>query len=185
MLHSKSHSPILNESQTIPSWEPYTGDYSLEEGHIHVWKIDLDQITSSHSLFTNLSHDEYMRADRLIGENKRRLFSAGRLALREILSRYTCVSAKKMKFLYSHHGKPSIDPSISNHPVQFNLSHSGNKMLLALSHALPVGIDIEKIDPISVKDWIARQNFSSYDSDYFLHLQSGQRTSAFYQLWTL
>lgn len=64
--------------------------------------------------------------------------------VRELLSRESGLAPSALKFARGSHGKPFL----TNAPVQFNLSHSGDFVLCAVDDR-PVGADIEFFRPIS------------------------------------
>lgn len=67
------------------------------------------------------------------------------LALREVLARYLDEDPAGIELRRGAHGKPALaDPSS---PLRFNLSHSGDLALVAVTHGLEVGVDIQKIKP--------------------------------------
>lgn len=79
--------------------------------------------------------------------------------------------------------KKNRKPYLKNRKIFFNLSHSENKVLCAISSD-EIGCDIEKIKDIDLM--IAKRFF--YDEEYAL-LQSKsskqEQTELFYRLWTL
>ena len=60
--------------------------------------------------------------------------------LRQVLARY--ISENNFMIERGEFGKPYLRDFPELH---FNVSHSGTKMVLAISHEMPVGIDIEQI----------------------------------------
>lgn len=66
--------------------------------------------------------------------------------MRDLLSRRTGLAPSELKFSLGAHGKPYL----TNAPVHFNLSHSGDFVLCAVDDR-PIGVDIEAVRPISPK----------------------------------
>jgi 4'-phosphopantetheinyl transferase len=64
--------------------------------------------------------------------------------LRIILSRYGGDDPGKLSFAYGEYGKPSLFPFTD---IQFNLSHSGDWAIVAVTRGIPVGVDVERIRP--------------------------------------
>jgi 4'-phosphopantetheinyl transferase len=67
--------------------------------------------------------------------------------------------------------------------MQFNLSHSGERALLALGVGRPVGVDIEQhraLDPLA----LARRFFSRDEIDALDRLGGQARAEAFFRCWT-
>ncbi|MCQ2456481.1 MAG: 4'-phosphopantetheinyl transferase superfamily protein [Clostridia bacterium] len=73
-------------------------------------------------------------------------------------------------------GKPSIPGS----GLHFNLSHSDEKVLCAVSDR-PVGCDVEKIEEIDIK--IAKRFFT--EEEYKIIAVSDDSQTEFYRIWTM
>jgi 4'-phosphopantetheinyl transferase len=120
-------------------------------------------------------------------------------------TRATGVRPKQLRFEYGPHGKPSL-PAIAgpydaeangvraqasreghgreaSPPLEFNLSHSGEVALLALSTA-PVGIDLEPIRPLTDALAIARRTFPPAIADELAGLQGSHLLTRFFHHWT-
>jgi 4'-phosphopantetheinyl transferase len=66
-------------------------------------------------------------------------------ALREVLVLYLDEDPAGIELRRGAHGKPALaDPSSS---LRFNLSHSGDLALIAVTHGREVGVDVERIRP--------------------------------------
>lgn len=79
----------------------------------------------------------------------------------------------------SQNGKPYIE----NCKVKFNLSHSGTKVMCAVSKD-DIGCDVEKVKDID--DKIAKRFFHNEEYDYILSQKGEEKQKdAFFRLWTL
>jgi 4'-phosphopantetheinyl transferase len=105
---------------------------------VELWTISLTRDYPSH-----ISEEELARANRFKFEADKVRWIRARSALRMILSRYAGEDPGNLVFSYGEHGKPSIPFS----HVQFNLSHSGDWAIIAVSRSIPVGVDIERMRP--------------------------------------
>lgn len=76
----------------------------------------------------------------------------------------------------SEHGKPQIDG------FYFNLSHSGNMVLCAVSEN-PVGCDIEKIENPTLR--IAKRFFTEKENKYLEKIEENNKAEEFFRLWTM
>ena len=93
------------------------------------------------AMYRAAATDKQARADRFRHEDDRyRLLCADMLA-RRMLAGAAGVSPLDIAFTYSEKGKPR-----ANLPLHFNVSHSGEWVLCAVSKS-PVGVDIEQIKP--------------------------------------
>ena len=109
----------------------------LEPDEVHVWRVDLSaQIDTS-----ALTPDEQQRAQRFRRAADQRRFRGTRAVLRTILGQYLEVRPDSLRFQYTESGKPFLDPPA----IRFNVSHSGDRALLAFTLQHDVGIDIEDL----------------------------------------
>ena len=83
-----------------------------------------------------LSHDERERAARLTRPEP---WIAARVALRTVLGERLGMAPSEVAFALGPHGKPELPGS----PVRFNLAHSGDRALIAVSD-VEVGVDLER-----------------------------------------
>lgn len=72
-------------------------------------------------------------------------------------------------------------PFLSSGEVYFNLSHSGEHIVLAISDC-PIGVDVEKI--MEYHDATAKKIFSTKQREYLLSLNNMERNEHFTKLWT-
>lgn len=104
-----------------------------------------------------------------------------RYLLRSILSSYIGIKPCELILATNKYGRPILKyPRIKN--LDFNISHSGEWIVLGISHNSRVGIDIEKILPIDIT--IAKNYFTNQELRY-LHSQKGFELENFYKIWTL
>ena len=81
------------------------------------------------------------RADRFRYEDDRRRCLCADMLARRMLAKASGKAPQEIAFTIGHKGKPS-----ANVPLYFNVSHSGNYVLCAVSDK-PIGVDIEQIKP--------------------------------------
>lgn len=111
----------------------------MEKCPVDVWTVSLTTPSPS-----QLTDDEILRANRFRFEEDRVRWSRARSSLRLILSMYAGDDAFRLAFSYGPHGKPALLPFSV---VEFNLSHAGDWAMIAVTQAVPVGVDIERIRP--------------------------------------
>lgn len=112
----------------------------LGANDVHVWRIRLDAGRAS-ELRPLLSSDEQERASRFHFDEHRDAYVVAHGMLRRILSGYCDgQSAEELVFTVGEYGKPALEHST----IEFNLSHSGDYALLAVSRGGSVGVDIER-----------------------------------------
>jgi len=174
--------PIARYTQesrlTAPLWVPLT----LPAEAIHVWCVDVhatDYHDQESQWLTCLTMDEQERAQRTIHPMARTLFVMGRCLLGHLLGRYLGISAEKVVL----HRTPSGKLFVEGHTLQFNLSHSGNRVACAFSQQ-PIGLDIEHQRPVLNRNQIAARHFSPDELSTLQRLAPAEQNAAFFRLWT-
>jgi 4'-phosphopantetheinyl transferase len=157
----------------------------LPNSAIHVWCVALDvTFLNDGSVEQALSPSERARADRFRFEQHRRRFILSHVALREILARYLQADPAKIEFNSNLYGKPYLAGTHADSEIRFNLAHSHELALVALTRGCEIGVDVEHIRPIPDLAQIARRFFSLADQTEFSTLPPFQQSNAFYACWT-
>jgi 4'-phosphopantetheinyl transferase len=152
---------------------------------VHLWRIRLDLPGPTLAgLAAVLSSDEQERADRFIRQQDCDRFVACRGALRSILGRYAGLPARSCRFEYGSYGKPRLWQSPAAAAVQFNVSHSGNRALIAVARDRAVGVDLEQIRPDVDIHGVGRLVFSAAERETLQTLPEQDQLAAFFNLWT-
>jgi 4'-phosphopantetheinyl transferase len=166
-------------------WRDPASQLMLSGAEIHLWRAALDpspdQLTT---LAQVLSPEERKRADRFYFERHRRRFTVARGVLRSILARYLQVQPETIEFVYGNWGKPSLAKSMAAEGLSFNLSHSGELALLALTRHRPIGVDIEWVERKLDIEGVARYSFSAQEVAILLALPAQEQPAAFFRCWT-
>ena len=125
-----------------------------------------------------LSPEEHRRhaAYRLPADRER--FLLGRGALRRLLGAWLHLTPQAVPLMSDLHGKPRCPGG-----PHFNVSHSGELILLALHPVWPVGVDVERLRP--ALDWraIAARMLTPAELQALAALPEAQRTGAFLRAW--
>jgi 4'-phosphopantetheinyl transferase len=125
-----------------------------------------------------LSSQERQRADRYVLERSRDRFIFARAALRRILADELGEDARELRILEGPHGRPEL----AGLPLHFNVSHSQDKALIAVSSTARIGVDIEALAPIE-RDLVERF-FSSAEQASLAALAGPDWERGFYRCWT-
>lgn len=154
----------------------------LNAHEIHVWSVKLavpaEQLDEKLSL---LSTDEVTQANRFRQPLHRERYIASRAALREILSLYLDVHAQEIGFAYTEHRKPYI--ATPHARIQFNLAHSENQGVYALTLNHAIGVDIEKIRN-TFTEGVLKRFFTKQEQRALQPLSDDEKNLAFYRVWS-
>jgi 4'-phosphopantetheinyl transferase len=164
------HENELSENLFIQQY-PFT--WTLEN-NLHVWKFPVINTKLS---FLTISENEL--ASRFRFEDDKYRFAIARHSLRLILSKYLSLSPLEIHIAAEKGQKPRVLNSLSG--IQFNISHSGEWILVAVANS-ETGIDIEKIDPAFSYQELLPDHFSEKEINYIS--EAADPLVAFYYLWT-
>jgi 4'-phosphopantetheinyl transferase len=124
-------------------------------------------------------------AERERGESFLRLevgerWTASRRALRQVLSGYLDEPPAEIAIELGEHGKPRLE---GESDLEFNLSHSGDIALVAVSQRRPVGVDVERIEPTRDLLALAERALGPEDVAKVRSAASNKRPAVFYESW--
>ena len=128
-----------------------------------------------------LSPDERTRADRFVFDRDHRRFVVCRGQLRRLLGEAMGEAPDRVSFAYGAYGKPRL---LAESELRFNVSHSDDWALIALTDRAEVGVDIERMKPLDDMDSLARQVFSPSEQERLQNVAAPFRIPAFYAGWT-
>ncbi len=164
-------------------WEKNLPEAGNHHQETHVWShtIHFDDPFLREAPYL-LSAEESTRAAKYHFEKDRRVYEAGHVLIRKILAHYTSMEASKLELTPIVNTKPEL----LNSPfkIHFNISHSGNKILVAVGFLTDVGIDVEKVIPDFDIDGFAEANYHPHEVDNLRLLNEEAETDYFYQIWT-
>lgn len=164
----------------LPPLPPRRGLASMK-AFVDVWLVSCTGACAPQSQAL-LSPEERLRADSFVFEEHRIRFIHAHGALREILSRYTLVPPECLRFEYGEHGKPFLKDAGSS--LCFNLSHSSELAVVAVSGMSEIGVDLESVRPIAEWMEISRNTFHPAANEWILSQPAHKRMEAFFQVWT-
>jgi 4'-phosphopantetheinyl transferase len=166
----------------MTAWQPLRRPYALPEGEVHVWRASLPACASAlPALRYLLSAAERARADRFHFEVDRTRHTIGRALTRLLLGRCLGVAARSLTFEYSRLDKPMLPGSS---PLRFNVSHSGDIVLVALARGRELGVDVERIRPDFATMEVADRYFSVGECRELASLAGEGRSNAFFACWS-
>jgi 4'-phosphopantetheinyl transferase len=159
-------------------------NFHLADDKVHVWRLSLGSLALNfQAAWVVLSRDERERANRFHFEADRRRSVIGRGYLRLLLGRILRLPAKSLRFEYGEFGKPRLTP-IQEPRLEFSVSHSGDMVLIAVSRARAVGVDVEMVRADIDVDGIAERFFSINEYKSLASLAGPSGREAFFRCWT-
>jgi 4'-phosphopantetheinyl transferase len=179
----------LNISQSMASndifWPTTPNQVSFAANDVHVWAARLDLPSEALARFTGLlSQEEHARATRFRFERHRNRFIAARGVLRSILATHVGPAPDELQFEYGPNGKPGLTGCLAQGGLCFNLAHSEDLALIAVTHLGPIGVDLEYVRPMADADELVARFFSVRENARFETLPANQKDAAFFNLWT-
>lgn len=151
---------------------------------VHVWQVPLETRGEGEEFASWLSADERQRADRFRFARDRRRFIVARGGLRRVLAGYLGVDPSAIEFDYAELGKPNLRQSGVDSGLRFNLSHSGELALIAVTPGRELGIDIERTREIPDALPVARRFFSVAEQERLKGRPECDRVAEFLRIWT-
>ena len=148
---------------------------------VQVWVASLEVADARYTELSRcLSTEEQGRAEGMAPILARR-FIVGRGILRSLLSGFTGTSAGKLRFTYGTSGKPSL----ADHDIHFNVSHSAELGLFAFAPDRPVGVDVENERPVRRLLDVAQRFMSEDEIRSLAATAPEQRDTAFLKSWVV
>lgn len=165
-------------------WKKPPSPLTLLKDEIHLWRVSLSKGSGLlKELNSALLTDEKERAERFHFEKDRMRFSLSRAVLRWLLGSYLKEDPSKIRLEQNSYGKPLLkNPP---RPLRFNLSHSGELILLAFAMDHEVGVDVERFRETADFEKIAHRYFSRDETEELFRFPPEKRREAFFTFWAL
>jgi 4'-phosphopantetheinyl transferase len=128
-----------------------------------------------------LDPGESARAERFTVDHPRRVFISARAALRRTLGESLGRNPALLAFALGPHGKPELDPPSS---LNFNLSHSGDTIVIALTERVELGVDVEELGRDTPTERLARRFFTQAEARAVETAVEANRDRVFFHCWT-
>ena len=134
-----------------------------------------------------LSPDEYERWRRFHLEADRQRFLLARALVRSLLGAYVQQAPASLQFTRSPYGKPElVQPAATpEQTLKFNLSHTRGLLVLAVTAADEIGVDVESITREAEMLALAERYFAASEVAMLRAADPLQLHELFFRLWTL
>lgn len=185
ILYQKRSINLIRKNKQDVDWQRPVDFTPLGEADVDIWRAGLDSLPVPVKYLTGLlSADEKKRAGhfRFDWDRLRYIFSHG--VLRLILSKYLEIAPAQIEIMIGPHGKPILVEREKKQYIHFNLSHSSETVLYAVTNVGAIGVDVEKIRDIPDIENIVGRYFSSGERMAFNELSGTQKKRAFFACWS-
>lgn len=157
---------------------------SSHEDFVHVYLLPLGPIIQQSEKELYVSHipsEEKARIAKYQHWQDQQRALLGRALLQWLLKKY--VTVEKVDIVRTETGRPYVARTDISWQGDFNLSHSGEWIVAAITNAGRVGADVEKIGKLN--EDILPYVLSEKELISIKQLSDVERTKRFYELWTM
>jgi 4'-phosphopantetheinyl transferase len=152
---------------------------------IHIHRRRFSELTGREAEFSALlSQEELTRAHQYIFDTDRIKSVISRGLTRKLIASYLNIPPDLLRFAYGPFGKPALPHEMNPEDLVFNVSHSGDQYLLAVSRRNEIGVDIEKIRPVPQMRDIIHRDAAHSERVEFSRLTEEEKTAGFFRWWT-
>ncbi len=160
---------------------------SLTRNEIHIWMTKPQTLLDNDELLTRyttlLNAQEKVKYQRYKFAKDRHDALITRAFIRDLLSYYADIAPQDWQFEKSAKGKPeAVNAPI---PLRFNISHTKNLIVCAVTLTDDIGCDVENTSRSNDVLAIAERYFSAKESTELFSLPDEQQRHRFFDYWTL
>lgn len=158
----------------------------LQPDEIHLWLARCSDIRDPLLLGRYrglMNEEELVRLQRFRFERDQHRHLVARALVRTSLSRYAPVEPGCWQFARGVQDKPEL--AAAPLPLRFNISHSGDFVVCAVSLEFDIGVDIEAMERTNDVLAIARHYFSAPELASLSELPAALQRDRFFDYWTL
>lgn len=149
---------------------------------VKVWLGDIDADEADYPMYLFcLDPNERRQASQFKNKILRVRYAAIHARVREIIADAVDSAPESLRIHRTSYGKPYL----ADFPdVSFNLSHTQNRVAVALGYQCRLGIDIEICKPRANLNGLANKCFGDEEKAYWHSLPEPLKLREFYRLWT-
>jgi 4'-phosphopantetheinyl transferase len=134
-----------------------------------------------------LSPEEQIRSQRFLREADRRRFVLGRAIIRHLCGQYLSLEPARILLELTPAGKLYLANTVprARRRLEFNISHSGDCILVAWVEGRPVGVDVEALNRGRAPEYhqIAQAAFSDAECATLSSACPDEVPATFYRIW--
>lgn len=149
---------------------------------ITLWRGDIAASEADYEQYWRiLDQAEQQHASNIKNEQLHRRYVEIHARLRILLGDAVNTPPEQLRIHKAEHGKPYL---VDYPKLAFNLSHTANKMVLAIAYDCELGVDIELCKPRTNLAALVDKCFAEEEKNYWQQLPKAQQKQAFYRFWT-
>ena len=180
----KGGSAVANTEFDTMRWERPPTHLGLTRVDVDVWNATVVELAQAQDyLETLVDESERKRAQRFHFESDRLRYIVTHGFLRLLLGSYIGCPANAIQFAQRPDGKPMLMVGGDIPDLRFSISHSHQRVLLAIANEREVGIDIEYCRKFADMATLAENLFSVRERAILRSLPAEMREYAFYCCW--
>jgi len=149
---------------------------------VHVQRLDVS--ADIREFDPVLSDDERRRAMRFHHDVDRRRFVITRASLRHLLGAALEAAPRTISIDTTGYGRPVLAGRHATSNIQFNVSHSGDLAVIAITHDRRIGVDVEVLRSLPDMNDLVDQNFSPREREEYAQLPLHMQQRGFFNCWT-
>ncbi len=151
-------------------------------GEVHLWYLDLGGLWLT--LTSALGGEEAALPQDVPEPTLPQLRFARRFYLRTLLGSYLGVPGKDVSLVRGERGKPVLDSSVHGEAMHFSLAKSGRRILVGVSGAAEVGVDLElETRKLRKVVSLSRRFFTPREAGCIANLPAAEQRAAFMRTW--
>jgi 4'-phosphopantetheinyl transferase len=162
-------------------WPTSLEGLPLPVDRVDVWRSPLTAMEGNDPADL-LSERELDRASKLKLPRIREQFLAARSRLRLLLGSYLNLLPRDVPIEYFDGGKPYLAAPFQS--LHFNVSHSENCAVFAITSLGRVGVDLERVRPMANLLGLVDRFFATGEKSRFRDLAEAVRQACFFRIWT-
>lgn len=152
----------------------------MSEKFVDIWHGDiLPAEPEEQDYFLLLNTEEKEKAATFKRPEVQKKYIKTRGVLRKVLGNYVRENPQQLVIKTAEHGKPFL----AEFDLFFNLSHTGNKFVIAVSNCGEIGVDLEHPKERINLLGLVNKCFSVEEREYWLSLSEEQKVTMFYRFW--
>lgn len=132
-----------------------------------------------------LSAEEKSQQKKFRFDDDRKRYLVTRALVRTVLSRYSGLAPEEWEFDKNENGKPCVSGAhTGDQTIRFNLSHTKNLIVLAVSRSRDLGVDVENYRDRIASMQVAKRFFSQQEFEYLSSVPVSKQQKLFFEYWT-